>query len=130
VNQKKELLQFTKALEKAFFKKLSKRPKKEIREDLRDTRRYKSEWYVSTPAILEQMFLEFYAECQQGMHDFVDRKTKQQVAFKDMLCEPLTKWEDPFISKVDEGDEELTRIHNQMVHVGELKREGLMGSRA
>ena len=73
--------------------------------------------------MLEQMFLEFYAECQQGMHDFVDRKTKHQVTFKDMLCEPLTKWEDPFISKVDEGDEELTRIHNQMVHVGELKRD-------
>jgi len=120
--QKKELLRFTKALEKAFFKKLSKRPM-DIKEELLDTRRYKSEWYVTTPATLEQLFHEFYAECQEGKHDFTDRRTKQRITFKDMLCEPLTQWDDPFISKSDEGDEELERIHNQTVHVGEVKMD-------
>ena len=120
-NQKKELLQFTKALEKAFFKKLSKRPK-DITEELLDTRRYKSEWYVTTPAMLEQLFIEFYAECQQGKHDFMDRRTKQRVTFRDMLLEPITQWNDPFLSKNDE-DDELERTRNQMVHVGELQMD-------
>ena len=49
-------------------------------------------------------------------------KTKQAFSFKDMLEEPMTEWDDPFLSKDDE-DEDLKRLRGQTVHVGELKKD-------
>ena len=34
----------------------------------------------------------------------------------------MTEWTDPFLSKDDE-DEDLQRLRNQTVHVGELKKD-------
>ena len=120
-NQKKELLQFTKALEKVFFQKVAKGDD-DIKEEHLDTRRYKSEWYITTQETLDKVFKDFYVECQEGKHDFVDKKTKQAFSFKDMLEEPMTEWDDPFLSKDDE-DEDLKRLRGQTVHVGELKKD-------
>ena len=87
-----------------------------------DTRRYKSKWFITTQDTLDKVFKDFYVECQEGKHDFVDKKTKQAFSFKDMLEEPMTEWDDPFLSKDDE-DEDLKRLRGQTVHVGELKKD-------